>query len=290
MDPSSPFGTLSSLPVELRLQIWHQLLSKPVKVLTPQWFLRARDALYHREPSARSSADVAVFLSSKACGLEAMEVFYAKNTFSFCALPSGQEFEFKDFHDDPSAAHFISQYEAWTPSYPSELAARHIKHLKVSLGIPYCHDRSEWGYQMSDRSLCMDLMRQMQTPGGARKTCSIDLLFFCKYKPPGSAPVLGASLFQGLKTLTAFEKFTINCSGYQRLVAYALHPNKPRPHNLDYPANMSLRCYFMLRIAEELEPTLGPAIFAKENHTHIVEFHPRTHGAGLKNPRGALAG
>ncbi len=180
MDPPSPLGTLSALPIELRLQIWHELLSKPVRVLTPQWFLRARDAMYHAEPPTRSHADVAVFLSSKTCGLEAIKVFYANNIFSFCALPSGQDFEFRGFHGHLKAAHFISEYYAWTPLYPSELAARHIKHFKVSLSVPYCRDRLEWGHQVSDHSLCMDLIQKMQKSGGAGKTCSIDLL----HRPP----------------------------------------------------------------------------------------------------------
>lgn len=277
MDPPCSFGTLSALPVELRLQIWHEILSKPVRVLTPLWFLRSRDALYYAEPPARSSADVAIFLASKACGLEAMEVFYAKNTFSFCALPSGPEFEHKTFHGNLTAAEFVTEYEARTPLYPTELAARHIKHFKVSISVPYSTDRFEWGYQLSDHSLCMDLMRKLQTSGCARKTCFVDLLFFCNNERHESTQMLGASLFRGLKTLTAFEKVTISCSGYPRLVTYALHPSKPRPRNLDYDANMPSKCYFMQRIAEELEPTLGPAVVLDEHHTHIVEFHPRTH-------------
>ena len=281
MDPPSTLGTLSALPLELRLQIWHESLSKLVRVLAPQWFLRARDAMCYIEPPTRSPADVAIFLSSKTCGLEATKVFYANNIFSFCALPSGQDFEFRGFHGLPKSAHFISEYHAWTPLYPSELAARHIKHFKISLSIPYCYDRFEWGHQMSDPSLCMDLMRKMQKSDGAGKTCSIDLLFFCNHRTQGSIPVLGASLFRGLKTLSAFEKVTINCSGYPRLITYALHPNKPRPHYLDHAINRPLKRFFMSRITEELESTLGPAIHPDKCRTNFIEFRPRAHGAGL---------
>ncbi len=161
MDPPSPFGTLSALPVELRLQIWHDLLCKPVRVLTPLWFLRSRDGLYYAEVPERMPVDVAIFRSSKACRLEAMEVFYSKHTFSFCALPSRGELECKTFHNNLTAAQFIVDFNTWTPMYPTELTARLIKHFKVSISIPYSHDRFEWGYQMSDSSLCMNLMRKI---------------------------------------------------------------------------------------------------------------------------------
>ena len=183
MDPPSPFGTLSALPVELRLQIWHQLFCKPVGVLTPLWFLRSRDGLYYAEVPERISVDVAIFRSSKACGLEAMEVFYSEHTFSFRALPSGGELECKTFHNNLTAAQFIRDFNTWTPMYPTELAARLIKHFKVSISIPYSHDRFEWGYQMSDSSLCMTLMRKMQTSGGIRKICFVESLFLCKTQP-----------------------------------------------------------------------------------------------------------
>lgn len=130
---------------------------------------------------------------------------------------------------------------------------------------------------MSDYSLCMAQMRKLQTSGGIRKTCFIDLLVACSDKPRKAIQVLRASFFRGFKTLAAFEKVRFNISGSPELARLALNPDLPRPHALSWHTNSDLKLYIMRRIVEELEPVLGPAAVLDIGYDHVVEFHPRTH-------------
>ena len=274
MDSPSAYGTLSAFPVEIRRQVWHELLCEPVAILTPLWVLRSRDGLYYVKIPERTPVDVAIFRSSQACGVEAMEVFYSEHTFSFCALPSLWELECMDINYSLRVAQFITDFKTRMPSYPTQLAARHIRDVRMSISIPRSNG-CFGSYQTSDHSLCIALMHKLQASGKARKTCSIDLLFFGIDKCPEIIEVLGPPFFRAFKTLTAFNKVTINSSGFPRPAYLTFNPDKSYASRLDCYKNTALICYVMQRIVEELEPALGPATVLDGSYTHIAEFRPR---------------
>lgn len=274
MDPPSAFGRLSAFPVEIRLQIWQELLCEPVVFLTPLWFLRSRDALSHNEDVKRIPFDVAIFQTSKACGLEAMEVFYsAEHFFSFCALPNIWDLE-QMGHAETRVDQFIKDFSTWMPLYPTKLAARYIKNVRVSISIPQRTYDSFGCLHMS--SQYMPLMRKLRLPGRARGACVINVVFYSNNMYPKDVQVLGPSFFWGLQTLTAFKKVSIRSSCSCKYVHLALNPSSPDPYLLNC-WGAPLKSYTIERIVEELQPTLGSATVRTEGKMEIVEFNPRTH-------------
>lgn len=277
MDPPSEFGTFSVFPVEIRRQIWHELLCKPVKTLKPLWLTRARDGKFYEEFEKCTPFKVAIFQSSKACGLEAMEVFYSgKHLFTFCALPSRWE-----LGNDQRADQFIKDFKAWTPLYPTKLAAKHIKNIWLSISVPWSTD-CFGNFHMSDYALCMTMIRKLESSNSVRKTCLIDLLFFCNYRHPERFQLLGTSFFRGFRTLTAFEKIDFYISGDTSLAYQTLNPSKPRSGLFDGYEYGDFKHHIMKRIVEVLEPALGPADVVDEDSWHVIEFHPRAFLTGLE--------
>lgn len=281
MDPPSAFGKLSAFPVEIRLQIWHELLCEPVLFLAPLWFLRSRDASRLRKDIRRIPFDVAIFQSSKACGLEAMEVFHsAQHVFSFCTLPSRSELEDSMCHDKLRVGQFVRDCRVWMPVYPTKLAARHIKNVRVSISVPRRTTDCFGRFHMSAYALCMPLMRKLQVLGCARGKCLINLVFHSNAMAPEHVQTLGPSFFWGIQTLTAFKKVSIRSSCSSTPAYRALEPNNPRSDLLN-TWHALLKSYTTERIVEELHSALGSAIVRTEGRTEIVEFNPRSHLSNL---------
>ncbi|CAD6582482.1 MAG: hypothetical protein ASARMPREDX12_000953 [Alectoria sarmentosa] len=280
MAPPSAFGAFSAFPVEIRRQIWHELLCKPVATLTPMWLVRALKEGWHERYQSYMPFDVSIFRCSKACGLEAMKVFYAgQHVFTFVALPSRWELRCTSGHENP----LIKEFATWMPRYPTRLAARHIKNVWLSISIPKSSKDCFGNFSMGDYALCMPVIRKLQhAGGGVRGTCFVDLLFFCNDGSPRNVQVLGTSFFRGFKTLTAFEKVRFNISGSSRLAVPALVPSRRRPEDLDGYAHWDLKMYILQTIVEELEPVLGPANVVDRPGAHFVEFRPRSHLVGLE--------
>ena len=282
MDPPSAFGKFSAFAVEIRLQIWHELLCEPVKPLSPMWFLRARDALGRTKDVNRIPFDVAIFQSSKACGLEAMEVFYsAEHVFSFCALPSRGELEY--VNEKKKVAQFIRDYMKWMPVHPTKFAAGYIKNVRISISIRRRTTDCFGQFQMSDYSLCIPLTDKLQISDRERGQCLIDLVFYGTHMSSQNIQVLAPPFFRGLRTLTTFKKISIRSSCSRNPAYLTLEPNLNN-HWYRYTLNhcdAPLRDYTEKRIVEELRQTLGVATILTKNKAQILEFSPSTRLSNL---------
>lgn len=116
MDSPSAFGAFSAFAVEIRRQVWHELLCTSVLVLSPLWLLRAQHGPFYEKFHKRTPFDVVIFQSSKACGLEAMEVFYSgDNVFTFCGLPSRWELNCLLGRTGLRTTRFIEDFQTWAP-------------------------------------------------------------------------------------------------------------------------------------------------------------------------------
>lgn len=265
----APFGNLSTLPQEIRLQIYDLLLS------ASSLLRKAIRSYFETSPpeealpaTSHNLVNVAIMQVSRAISAEAMDVFYSINRFHI-GIPAGFPQNYKPtavYDVEPRAKRTVS----WIFALPSQRALDHIRDLKISFHSCILDESKE--NDMSEDSVSTELVRKLQKPNVLRNMLTIEIFRFRQAR----TPLMKAHFFQNLATLTDFEAIEFNVNGGIRR-AFAPYMNRVSlgrsPHYNDFfceDPSIAIGA-----IKKEFESIWGPASVRRDLEDCFITFKPR---------------
>ena len=275
----TPFGTLSKLPLEVRLQIYSLLLPSKEssgalsKSITP---------CHKLESSYRKVVDITIMEVSGAISAEVIELFYSTNTFLFeipvCFLVFDQP-TFRCDADRQGNELPITQ----TFTYPSQHAWDHIKSLEIEFYSPSGLEHEE--YDMGNDSASLEMLSRLRTPRVLRNELTVHIS-----RSREASPLwLKTLLFQTLPKLPAFEVIKMKVEEGRRQRSYDVEPKYNtdirwgedvlyyRYRNMKYVIEIERVSAAVGAVEEEYRSTWGPATIHWECGGALIVFKPRAH-------------
>lgn len=198
MNDPSPFGTLSTIPQEVKLEIYLLLLCRPSSLRKAlRSCIEPLSQDQHPTATSHRFVDVAILQVSKGISAEAMNVFYSVNTFHI-EIPAGVPKA-----DQPSIW-------SWIFLLPSQQACEHIRDLKISFSTaqllgPKDHD-------LNEGSIIGELIRKLEMSRVPRNRLTVDV-FHLRH---AASPWTDTYSFQALVSMTSFSSIEVNMTCVRR--------------------------------------------------------------------------